>query len=229
MRYFLSMLAAGLFAAGTLSPAADAAPIADQTAVMHSAIDLTGIEKTQYVWGGRNYCWYDNGWRGPGWYWCGYAWRSGLGWGGGFGWRGWSWHSGRYWSRSGHWRGGGHHGGWHGGGGHRRRWTSRWWSSRRRTSWWRTSRRRSSWGRSSRWRSSGWRTSRRWWSPGRWRTSRRRASLIANVVLNQREFRRFDLMPAGILPAFLFADVIPPIASSTAAPKIRRPTSHQRY
>ncbi len=43
----------------------------------------------QYVWGGRQYCWYVNGWHGPGWYWCGYAFRRGYGWGGGEGWRGW--------------------------------------------------------------------------------------------------------------------------------------------
>jgi hypothetical protein len=42
-----------------------------------------------YLWGGRQYCWYDGGWRGPGYYWCGYAYRRGLGWGGGYGWNGW--------------------------------------------------------------------------------------------------------------------------------------------
>ena len=47
------------------------------------------VEKAQFLFGGRNYCWYDGGWQGPGWYWCGYAWRSGLGWGGGYGWHGW--------------------------------------------------------------------------------------------------------------------------------------------
>jgi hypothetical protein len=66
---------------------------------------LAPVEKAQFLFGGRNYCWYDTGWRGPGWYWCGYAGRSGLGWGGGYGWNGW---------RGGH-RGGVHVGGWHGG------------------------------------------------------------------------------------------------------------------
>ena len=28
-----------------------------------------------YFFGGHRYCWYDGGWRGPGWYWCGYPWR----------------------------------------------------------------------------------------------------------------------------------------------------------
>jgi hypothetical protein len=47
------------------------------------------VEKTQFFWGGNNYCWYDEGWQGPGWYWCGYAWNRGFGWGGPFGWHGW--------------------------------------------------------------------------------------------------------------------------------------------
>jgi hypothetical protein len=47
------------------------------------------IEQAQFFYGGRNYCWYDDAWRGPGFYWCGYAWRRGFGWGGGAGWRGW--------------------------------------------------------------------------------------------------------------------------------------------
>lgn len=29
------------------------------------------LEQTQFIYGGRNYCWYDDGWRGPGYYWCG--------------------------------------------------------------------------------------------------------------------------------------------------------------
>ena len=48
------------------------------------------IEKAQvFVWHGRRYCWYDDGWQGPGFYRCGYARRHGLGWGGGEGWHGW--------------------------------------------------------------------------------------------------------------------------------------------
>lgn len=47
------------------------------------------IQQVQFYFGGRNYCWYDAGWHGPGFYWCGYAFRRGLGWGGAYGWRGW--------------------------------------------------------------------------------------------------------------------------------------------
>jgi hypothetical protein len=46
------------------------------------------VEPVQFFYGGRDYCWYDDGWRGPGFYWCGYAWRRGFGWGGGAGWHG---------------------------------------------------------------------------------------------------------------------------------------------
>lgn len=49
----------------------------------------TDVQQSQYMYGGRNYCFYPNGWNGPGFYWCGYAFRRGYGWGGGHGWHGW--------------------------------------------------------------------------------------------------------------------------------------------
>ena len=67
-----------------------------------------------FLFGGRQYCWYDDGWRGPGWYWCGYAYRRGLGWGGIEGWQG-RYHRG---GRGGGFGGGGHSFGGHGLGGH---------------------------------------------------------------------------------------------------------------
>jgi hypothetical protein len=87
------------------------------------------VEQTQFIFGGRNYCWYDDGWRGPGFYWCGYAFRRGLGWGGGAGWRGWHGGPGRVGvggrpggrpgiGRPGGRPGAGHLGGGHPGGGH---------------------------------------------------------------------------------------------------------------
>ncbi len=65
-----------------------------------------------FLFGGRHYCWYDAGWQGPGWYWCGYAWRGGYGWGGAYGWNGWhGGHPGGYsWGGGHHFRG---HGGTH--------------------------------------------------------------------------------------------------------------------
>ena len=58
---------------------------------LNSAIDTLGLtEPVQiYVYGGRRYCWYDDGWNGEGWYWCGYQFRRGFGYGGGVGFRGW--------------------------------------------------------------------------------------------------------------------------------------------
>ena len=44
------------------------------------------------VFGGHNYCWYDDGWSGPGYYWCGYGYYNGYGYGGGEGWHGWREH-----------------------------------------------------------------------------------------------------------------------------------------
>lgn len=63
---------------------------ADVTAVTPFSTEATGLLlKTQWAWGGRSYCWYDNGWQGPGFYWCGYNFRRGYGWGGPAGWHGW--------------------------------------------------------------------------------------------------------------------------------------------
>ena len=43
------------------------------------ATDLSSIKQAQFIFGGRNYCFYLDGWHGPGFYWCGYAYRRGLG------------------------------------------------------------------------------------------------------------------------------------------------------
>ncbi len=107
-------LAAGL--AGGAVPAANADPAAAVrlTLAVDGPGDRPSLDQVQYVWGGRNYCWYGRGWHGPGWYWCGFAWRHGYGWGGGYGWRGWAWHGHGGWGHGYY----GHGGGWHGGGFH---------------------------------------------------------------------------------------------------------------
>ena len=46
-------------------------------------------EPTYYWRGGRRHCWYDNGWNGPGWYWCGENLNAGIGWGGPMFWNNW--------------------------------------------------------------------------------------------------------------------------------------------
>ncbi len=112
-------------AALPLASAAEAAMAYDGIGADVLQHQIAPVEKTQYFWGGYNYCWYPVGWHGPGWYWCGYAWNQGYGWGGGYGWHGWGgghrWHH-RGWGHGGHgWGGhhfGGHHFGGHGFGGH---------------------------------------------------------------------------------------------------------------
>ena len=80
-------MAAIAVAASTFAMKADAMPLGSG---LGQAADGVGVvEQTQYFYGGRNYCWYPDGWRGPGFYWCGYNLRRGYGWGGGAGWRGW--------------------------------------------------------------------------------------------------------------------------------------------
>jgi hypothetical protein len=82
-------LAVGLAAGATLSGAAQAAPAGP----LGTAADELGVvAQAQYIYGGHNYCFYIDGWHGPGWYWCGYGSRRGYGWGGVEGWH--NWHGG---------------------------------------------------------------------------------------------------------------------------------------
>ncbi len=160
MRLLLSSLTAAALAGSAMAPVAQAAPFAGQSAVEQSADGLAAIEKTQYAWGGQNYCWYPDGWRGPGWYWCGYSWRRGFGWGGGYGWHGWP-----RWRRWLAWR-----------------WLAWWWLARR----WLARRRR--WlARRWRWLARRWRLSwwwRTWWWARRWWP--RRPSLNPSHISNWR-------------------------------------------
>ena len=58
---------------------AEAASVTNPNAVRAAIDDLSMVDTVQaYYFGGRQYCWYDDAWQGPGWYWCGYAWRRGL-------------------------------------------------------------------------------------------------------------------------------------------------------
>src|ERR1700694_458594 len=82
--------AVALIASGVLVDRLQAAPIAPSEGLRAALGRLDIVEKAQVLgWDGRRYCWYDDGWQGPGFYWCGYAWRQGFGWGGGSGWDGW--------------------------------------------------------------------------------------------------------------------------------------------
>lgn len=89
MRNWLYGAAGALLAAGLMSASgAQAAPMSAD-GLRTAAQEMNLKQDVQYFYGGRRYCFYPDGWRGPGYYWCGYAWRRGFGWGGPMGWRGW--------------------------------------------------------------------------------------------------------------------------------------------
>ena len=78
---------AAIAASAFVAAKANAMPL--NSGIGEAADRLSAIEQAQFFYLGHNYCWYPDGWHGPGFYWCGYAWRSGFGWGGPIGWRGW--------------------------------------------------------------------------------------------------------------------------------------------
>jgi hypothetical protein len=82
-------LAGALIAGLGLVGSAQAAPLGllDGT---RAAIDHLGIVEPAHMWSNQNYCWYEDGWNGAGWYQCGYAGTKGQGWGGPYGWHGWA-------------------------------------------------------------------------------------------------------------------------------------------
>lgn len=81
MQHLLKVMSATLLLTGVSAAGAGASPASGAPGAAPSL-----IQQTQFFWDGREYCFYPDGWHGPGWYWCGYAWRRGLGWGGGSGW-----------------------------------------------------------------------------------------------------------------------------------------------
>lgn len=91
MRTLLLGGAAALMGFGLLtSSGASAAPVGvDPLRLATQEIKHGLAHDVQYSYGGRQYCFYPDGWRGPGFYWCGYNRRRGYGWGGPMGWRGW--------------------------------------------------------------------------------------------------------------------------------------------
>ena len=110
MSKFTSILsAAALFAAAAtpfLPSQASALPILQPGAIADASLP---VEKAGYFYGGRDYCFYPNGWRGPGFYLCGFPYRRGFFFAPGF-----------FHGRGGYGRGGFGHGGGgfgHGGGG----------------------------------------------------------------------------------------------------------------
>jgi Chaperone of endosialidase len=86
-------MSAAFAVAGLLGGEAGAMPVGGAGKPALERIDL--IAQAQYSYGGKDYCWYDDGWNGPGWYVCGQYTVRGVGWGGGAGWHGWSHTGGR--------------------------------------------------------------------------------------------------------------------------------------
>jgi hypothetical protein len=82
-----NVIALGLAASASAGLTAHAAPFARIDGALQSQ---SMVEQVQYRWAGREYCFYDDGWHGPGWYWCGYRLRTGFGWGGPMGWHSWN-------------------------------------------------------------------------------------------------------------------------------------------
>jgi len=101
-RFSVTIAAATIFFAGALimGDSVGAAPMVAPGAIRAAADSLNMVERAQFIWLGHNYCWYDDGWNGPGWYWCGQYLSSGIGWGGGYGWH--HWHGGHPGGRGGH-------------------------------------------------------------------------------------------------------------------------------
>jgi hypothetical protein len=89
MRNLALLSAAALVIASAIIAPSHAAIGTAPAPLRDAADELVAIETAQFIWQGHRYCWYERGWRGPGWYRCGFAWRRGLGWGGPVGWRGW--------------------------------------------------------------------------------------------------------------------------------------------
>jgi hypothetical protein len=96
-KLIVSVLAATSLLGVSATNAAPVAPPAHLISGVYDSGEGLSLTPAQYFYAGRNFCWYTDGWDGPGFYWCGYAWRRGLGWGGASGWNGW-----RSGARSGH-------------------------------------------------------------------------------------------------------------------------------
>src|SRR5437870_755093 len=96
-KLILTAAAVALTASSLFVSKADAMSLGASSGLRSAADSLGIVEKSQFFYGGRDYCWYPDGWHGPGFYWCGYAYRPGFGWGGPMGWRGWRGGEGRRW------------------------------------------------------------------------------------------------------------------------------------
>ena len=102
MRMMALAVAAGAVLAATPA-SAGSFPVNTLSGIETGVVDTVAVRV--YVHEGRRYCFYFDGWHGPGWYRCGFAWRRGLGWGGIYGWNSWTYAPyERHRHRHGEWR-----------------------------------------------------------------------------------------------------------------------------
>jgi hypothetical protein len=87
MRTLTLAVAAGVVLVATQANAGSF-PVNTLTGAESGLVDQVAVRV--YVHEGRRYCFYFDGWHGPGWYRCGFAWREGIGWGGVYGWNSWT-------------------------------------------------------------------------------------------------------------------------------------------
>jgi hypothetical protein len=87
MRTLTLAVAAGALLVATQANAGSF-PVNKLTGAESGLVDQVAVRV--YVHEGRRYCFYFDGWHGPGWYRCGFAWREGIGWGGVYGWNSWT-------------------------------------------------------------------------------------------------------------------------------------------
>lgn len=84
----LAVLAIGAALTGAAAAAAPASPLQGIAPLQERPYQTVQYYGRRY-WDDEWYCFYWDGWRGPGWYLCDYEWRYGYGWGGPSGWHGW--------------------------------------------------------------------------------------------------------------------------------------------
>jgi hypothetical protein len=86
----LSLLFAASVAVVFAQAPATAAPISGASPITRG-IDspYQDVRLRVFIYRHHRYCFYFDGWHGPGWYRCGWAWRRGYGWGGTYGWNDW--------------------------------------------------------------------------------------------------------------------------------------------
>ena len=81
----IAIVTAGIMLA-SLTTGANALPLPGGGGMLDVPEAINPVENAQvFVYRGRAYCFYLDGWNGPGWYRCGFAWRRGIGWGGVYG------------------------------------------------------------------------------------------------------------------------------------------------